>query len=430
MKKEASASLYDNVRPGYLALSLILLAVGVSITIVQYKVPSILGDVMGAYGMSSSTGAWLMSIFTAMGIFLSLPTGSLAKRLGPKCVLLLGCAVIAAGSVVGAFATSAWMMIFSRAIEGVAFVFVTVAGPLAVERYVAPEHRGTANGIWSLWICLGSVIGSTATPLVFERLGFTGTWLAYAFVVVAAALALAAFVKVPSARESARMEGGLAEASVAGGAGADGTTVEGEAATKVEAAARVTWRDYVALASPNALLYFFAYLVFNIEILAVLSYTPTFLQSQGMNASLSGFASSLPGLLAIVSALVLGKLIDKTGRTKGFYVVAIAVAAPATFLMLTQSGPLLWVGAALMGLIGYGIPVACLTSLPQIAGRAELMPAAMGVLMTVQALGEFLGSLVTPMLLGPDMTNWMFCGIVIGVLGLIAAAAIAACRFK
>ncbi|WP_165052032.1 MULTISPECIES: CynX/NimT family MFS transporter [unclassified Adlercreutzia] len=393
----------ERVRPDYIALSVILLLVGTSITIVQYKIPSILENVMAMYDMTSATGSWLMSVFTAVGIFLSLPTGSLTKKLGPKRVLLLGCGVIVAGSVIGAFATSAWLMIFSRAVEGVAFVFITVAGPLAVEKYVAPEHQGTANGIWSLWICFGSVIGSTITPMMFEILGLTGTWLAYAIIVAVMALVLMVAVRVPASVDALRVE------------------------TPEE---KVSLADYLALAKPNALLYFFAYLVFNIEILAVLSYTPTFLQSQGMNASLSGFASSLPGLLAVVSALVFGKLIDRSGRTKVFYVVALIAAAPATFLMLTQAGPLLWAGAFLMGLIGYGIPVACLTSLPQIAGRKELMPAAMGVLMLVQCLGEFLGSLVTPMLLGPDLSNWMFCGMCMGVLGIAAVVAIALCRFK
>ena len=193
---------------------------------------------------------------------------------------------------------------------------------------------------------------------------------------------------------------------------------------------KIALRDYLQLIRPNALLYFFGYLVFNVEILAVLSYTPTFLQGQGMNASLSGFASSLPGLLAIISALAFGKLIDRTGKTKAFYLVALIAAAPATFLMLTQSGPLLWVGAFIMGLIGYGIPVACLTSLPQIAGSKTMMPATMGVLMLVQCLGEFLGSLVTPMLLGPAMDQWLFCGLAMGGLGFAGSLAIALCRFK
>ena len=52
-----------------------------------------------------------MSVFTAVGTFLSIPTGSLAKKLGPKNVLLLGCVVIVAGSIMGAFASQSWMMI-------------------------------------------------------------------------------------------------------------------------------------------------------------------------------------------------------------------------------------------------------------------------------------------------------------------------------
>lgn len=389
---------------GFAALSAALLAVGVSVCIVQYKVPSILEPIMGTYQMSKDTGAWLMSIFTMVGIFLSLPASGLAKRIGPKRLLLVACVVIIAGSALGAFAGSTWAMILSRGIEGIAFVFVTVAGPLAIERYVDREHQGTANGIWSLWICLGSVIGSTATPAVYSVLGLAGTWLLYAAIVAAAALIMAILVK-------------------------DKPVVVGEGGQS-EGDASAGLADYLYFLKPQSLLFFFAYLVFNIEILAVLSYAPTFLQQQGMNASLSGFAASLPGLLAIVSSLAFGKIIDKTGKTKLIYVVALAASAPSTMLMLTQSGPLLWVGAVGVGLIGYGIPVACLTALPQIAGTKEMMPAAMGIFTLVQCLGEFLGSLVTPMLLGPGMDQWAFCGVVMLVVGLLGAVAMALCRIK
>lgn len=394
----------ESRQSGYVALSIVLLAVGVSVCIVQYKVPSILEPIMSSYGMSTDAGAWLMSIFTMVGIFLSLPASGLAKRIGPKYLLLLACAVIVVGSIMGAFAGSTFQMVVSRAVEGVAFVFVTVAGPLVIERYVDKAHQGTANGIWSLWICLGSVIGSSATPAIYETFGLRGTWLVYAGVVFLAAAVAVLFVR-----------GGSASA--------------GEE-TSDNAAGKVQFRDYLRFLKPQALLFFFAYLVFNVEILAVLSYAPTFLQQQGMNASLSGFASSLPGLLAIVSSLAYGKLIDRTGRTKGFYLLALAVSAPATMLMLTQSGPLLWVGAAGVGLVGYAIPVACLTALPQIAGSKETMPAAMGVFTLVQCLGEFLGSLVTPMLLGPAMDQWVFCGAVMLVFGLAGALAMAACKIK
>ena len=178
------------------------------------------------------------------------------------------------------------------------------------------------------------------------------------------------------------------------------------------------------------MLFLFAYLVFNIEILAVLSYTPTFLQQAGMDASLSGFASSLPGLLAIVSSPLFGKLADRTGKTKPFYLIALMVSIPATFLMMTQSGPLLWFGAFLMGFVGYGVPVLSLTALPRIAGSKALMPAMVGLFMLVQSLGEFLGSFLVPLLLGPAMGEWTFCAIVISVISMTGVAALALCKFK
>ena len=199
----------QHIRMNYLVLSLVLLLVGTSIAIVQYKVPSIFESIMAAHDMTTSTGSWLMSVFTAMGIFLSLPTGALAKKLGPRSVLLLGCAIVILGSFLGAWATSAWLMIASRAVEGVAFVFISVAGPLAIEQYVDAEHQGTVNGVWALWICFGSVIGSTATPMVFEALGLTGTWLAYAAIVAGAAVLLAAVVRVPGRDAASEDTGNL-----------------------------------------------------------------------------------------------------------------------------------------------------------------------------------------------------------------------------
>lgn len=421
MKEPNSAVTGGGRQLDFIALSIVLLFVGVSVCIVQYKVPSILEPIMGSYGMDKDTGAWLMSIFTMVGIFLSLPTSGLAKRIGPKRLLLVACIVIIAGSALGAFAGSAGVLILSRGIEGIAFVFVTVAGPLVIERYVDREHQGTANGIWSLWICLGSVIGSTATPAVYGALGLTGTWLLYAGIVAVAAVVMAVLIKDNDGR-------GQVTADVFGASGEDGT----EPVLPVEVAPepKAGLADYLRFFKPQPLLFFFAYLVFNIEILAVLSYTPTFLQQQGMDASLSGFAASLPGLLAIASSLAFGKIIDRIGKVKLIYVVALAVSAPATMLMLTQSGPLLWVGAVGVGLIGYGIPVACLTALPQIAGGKEMMPVAMGIFTLVQCLGEFLGSLVTPMLLGPGMDQWVFCGVVMLIVGLLGAAAMAACKIK
>ena len=101
-----------------------------------------------------------------------------------------------------------------------------------------------------------------------------------------------------------------------------------------------------------------------------------------------------------------------------------------TLILLTQTGPLMWVGAIVMGLVGLGGPVMCLTSYINVLGRPELMSIGMGVLMLVQSLGQFLGTWLVPMLLGPEMSSWMFAGIVICIIGLIGTGALALCKFK
>ena len=187
---------------------------------------------------------------------------------------------------------------------------------------------------------------------------------------------------------------------------------------------------YGELVKPNILLFFAAFLVFNMTLMAVLSFGPTFLQQQGVDPTLSGFVSTLPMLLAVISSPLFGALSDKLGRCKPLYLAAMLVMGPCTLLLLTQTGPLMWVGAIVMGLVGLGGPVMCLTSYINVLGRPELMSIGMGVLMLVQSLGQFLGTWLVPLLLGPDVSSWMLTGIVMCVIGFAGTAALALCKFR
>lgn len=385
-------------------IAIAMLLFGTAIATVQYKVPVVMGDIMTNMNMDANSASWLMSIFTFVGIILALPTGALAKKFGPKTMLLAAAVVIAAGSLLGAFAGNGTVLIVSRAIEGIAFIFVTICGPLAVQKYVAPDKIGSATGIWALWVCLGSVLGGVLTPTLYAATGFVGVWIIYAAAAVVFAIVVAVVVKFPS--------GSLQEA-------ADNAQAEDE--EKV---------SYGELVKPNILLFYFAFLVFNLTLLAVLAFAPTFMQQQGVDPTLSGFISTLPMLLAVISSPVFGALSDKLGRCKPLYLIAMLVMGPCTLILLTQTGPLMWVGAIVMGLIGLGGPVMCLTSYIHVLGRPQLMSIGMGVLMLVQSLGQFLGTWLTPMLLGADMSGWMFTGIVMCVIGFIGTGALALCKFK
>lgn len=389
-------------------IAIVLLLFGTAIATIQYKVPVVMGDVMTKFSMDAGAASWLMSIFTFVGIILALPTGALAKKFGPKTMLLVAAGIIALGSLVGAFAGSGMVLIISRAIEGIAFIFVTICGPLAVQKYVSPEKIGSATGIWALWVCLGSVLGGVLTPTLYALTGFVGVWVIYACVAVVFAIVVAVLVKAP----------GVAISDAAAQAAA---ADEGKAEEKV---------SYFEFVKPNILLFFFAFLAFNLVLLAVLAFSPTFMQMQGVDPTLSGFVSTLPMLLAVISSPLFGALSDRFGRCKPLYLLAMIVMGPCAFLLLTQTGALMWVGAIIMGLIGLGAPVMCLTSYINVLGRPELMSIGMGVLMLIQSLGQFLGTWLTPMLLGPDMMGWMTAGIVVCIIGLAGTAALAICKFK
>lgn len=386
-------------------IAVVMLLFGTAIATVQYKVPVVMGDIMVNMNIDANSASWLMSIFTFVGIILAIPTGALAKKFGPKTMLLAAAVVIAVGSLLGAFAGSGTVLIVSRAIEGVAFIFVTICGPLAVQKYVAPDKIGSATGIWALWVCLGSVLGGVLTPTLYAATGFVGVWIIYAAVAVVFAIMVAVIIKNPSKA--------LNEAATT-----DETISSGE---KV---------GYGEIVKPNILLFYFAFLVFNLNLLAVLGFAPTFMQQQGVDPTLSGFISTLPMLLAVVSSPLFGALSDKIGRRKPLYLISLLVMGPCTLLLLTQTGPLMWVGAIVMGLVGLGGPVMCLTSYIHVLGRPELMSIGMGVLMMVQSIGQFLGTWLMPILLGPDVSAWMFTGIVMCIVGFIGTAALAMCKFK
>lgn len=383
-------------------IAIAMLLFGTAIATVQYKVPVVMGDIMTKMSMDAGSASWLMSIFTFVGIILALPTGALAKKFGPKTMLLAAAVVVAIGSLIGAFAGNGTILIVSRAIEGVAFIFVTICGPLAVQKYVAPDKIGSATGIWALWVCLGSVLGGVLTPTLYAATGFVGVWVIYAAAAVVFAIVVAVIVKFPG----------------------------GEALDTPKAATSEEKVSYSELVKPNILLFFFAFLVFNLTLLAVLGFAPTFMQQQGVDPTLSGFVSTLPMLLAVISSPLFGSLSDKMGRCKPLYLLAMVVMGPCTLILLTQTGPLMWVGAIVMGLVGLGGPVMCLTSYINVLGRPELMSIGMGVLMLVQSLGQFLGTWLVPMLLGPEMSSWMFAGIVMCIIGLIGTGALALCKFK
>ncbi len=395
----------EKKRQNPMLVGLVLLFAGASAALIQYKVPTIMTDVMGLFSMDAELGSWLMSIFTLVGIFVAVPSGVLAQRFGAKRTMVAALLLIATGSLVGAFANTSALVLASRAVEGVALTMITTCGPVVVQTCVKPQRMGAAMGIWGIWGCVGSTVAAVLTPTVFEAVGFRGVWVAYAAVAVAAASVLVAALHVPpeGKEESTRAVLCVSEARGSG------------------------WRDAFTL---DVVLFFVGFASFNICLLAVLAYVPTILQMQGFDPTVSGLVSTIPMLLSIVSSPLFGAVSDRMGRCKPLLLVASLVMGPCTFLLYTNTGALLWVAAVIMGFVGMGGVGLFLSGYMKIMPHPERVSLAMGLMILVQGLGQFLGTFLVQRALGPDLTNWMGAGVMLMILGILGSVAIVLCKMK
>ena len=385
----------------FIVVGVVVLLAGLSMAMVQYKVPTIMTTLMESFDLTASGGSWLMSIFTLMAVFTSIIFGTLSQKYKAKNIVVAATVIIVIGSIIGAFSHAGWLLIASRAIEGIALTAMTTCGPIIVQKCVHPSKISSAMGIWGIWGPLGSVFAALLTPTFYKNFGFTALWIIYAVAVVVIVLFMYMIIKEPSGEE----------------------LVEG-----VEDNIELPKPRYRDLFTRNTILFYIAFVCFNICMLAVLSYVPTILQMQGFDSTTSGFVSTLPMLLSVISSPLVGVIADKIGSPKMPLVCTMVFLGPCAFLLYTQTGVIMWVAAVFMGLFGMGSTGVLIATYTRSIPRPDLVPIGMGVLTTVQGIGQFLGSFMVQALLGADLTNWYLAGAVVMVLTLLGT--VAACFVK
>lgn len=401
-KEQGASRSYQNP----VMIGVVLLIAGISVAMIQYKVPTILTELMALFAMDAKAASWLMSIFTLMSIFVALPTGWLAQKFGAKRMMIVACGIAIFGSLIGVASGSSAVLIFSRAVEGVALTILTTCGPIVVQKCVKPEKIGSAMGIWGIWGCLGSTIAAVVTPTVFETLGFSGLWILFAAIAACAAVLVSVATRVP--QEAQGQDSAVSES--------DGPLAE-----------KPRYREML---TRDIVLFFVGFAIFNICLLAILSFVPTILQMQGFDPTLSGLISTAPMLLSVISSPLFGVISDKIGRCKPLLVAAMLVMGPCTMALYTQTGALLWVAVAVMGLVGMGGVGMFLSGYMKLLPRPELASIGMGVMILVQGLGQFLGTFLVQILLGPTLENWVFAGTALMVMGLVGTVSLLLCRLK
>lgn len=377
----------------------------------MYKIPTIMIQLMELLSVSAATAAWFMSVFTFTGIFLAIPIGFLIKGIGVRKVVIVSGFLAAFASIAGSFAPEVGfacvpLLIVTRGLEGLSFVGIIASIPIMIQMCIIPSRVGTSTGIFMLGGMLGAMGGGVITPTVFAASGFAGLWIAYAAFMALSTIVFMVYVRFPRQEQ-------------------EGAFPESKAATRSSSVS-----IYGVFFKPNTLLFFLGFAAFQILLLSVLTYAPTALQQRGMSPAMSGFVSTLPQLISIVTAIAFGAIADAIHRTKPLVIIgmiAMAICAPAA---LVTDAPVLWAILVAMGLLAMGVPTVVMAAYPKLLADPSKLTVGMGVMMLVQSLGQFLGSLIPSIVLGPDLSNWTVCSIVLFLLGLAATACFVASKFK
>ena len=187
----------------------------VTVSISQLKIVPIMNNISSSFNISMSQISWLMSVFTVAGVILAIPSAAILNYLGSKKLLLILMATLCIGNIIGAFTNSYYVLLISRAIEGISFAMIILVGVVLISDLFG-DKAGSTTGIFTTFAAVGSVIAMNLTLPVVNSLGLNSIWLVVAALSALSFILVALIIKEPDAKaendDASSKKASLAEA--------------------------------------------------------------------------------------------------------------------------------------------------------------------------------------------------------------------------
>jgi MFS family permease len=322
----------------------------------QFQSVAAVAPLLGsAFGVSIADIGVLIGLYFAPGIALALPGGAIGQKFGDKTTVLGALALMLAGSLVMALATSWHVQIGGRLVAGAGGVIVSVQLTKMLTDWFAGREIATAMAILVNSWPAGIAVSLLTLPLIGTHWGLGAVYLSVA-AFIASAIALLALLYRPPTDHAA---------VAATKAGLDRPTV------LAMIAAGLIWG------------------LFNIGFAVIFSFGPSMLVERGWSIASAGSAISIVLWVAVFSVPFGGYLADRTGRPQTILVAASLVFAMLMLLLPRTDAVILTVAA--LGLVS-GQPAGPIMSLP----ARVLQPATRAI-----GMGLFFTMFYGAMMLGP-----------------------------
>jgi EmrB/QacA subfamily drug resistance transporter len=343
-------------------------------TIFSTALPTIVGELNGVDHMLWVTTAYILASTIMLPIY-----GKVGDLIGRKGLFIAAIAIFILGSIVGGMSNDMTGLIVGRGIQGLGGGGLMILSQAIIADVIPARQRGRYMGIMGGVFALSSVAGPLLGGWFTEGIGWRwALWMNVPLGILAIASA-AFFLRLPKTSGRPRLDvAGMALLAIAstalvlvttwGGTTYDWdsliivslialTVVAGVAFVFVERRASEPIMPLHLFRDRNFNLTTIAGLIIGIAMFGALAYIPTYLQMvTGANATQAGFLM-IPMMAALlVTSIVSGQLVSKTGRYKWLPIVGTLVVAGALALLSTMTAGLaVWVICVYLAIMGLGL---------------------------------------------------------------------------
>jgi EmrB/QacA subfamily drug resistance transporter len=425
----------------FLTILLGMLLAALDQTIVATALPTIVADLGGGDHM-----AWVVTAYLLAETVATVLVGKFGDLFGRKIVFQLSAVVFVGGSAFAGLAGNMPMLIAARAVQGVGGGGLMVTAMALIADVIPLRERGRYQGALGAVFGVTTVVGPTLGGLFTDHLSWR--WCFYVNLPVAVVMLVMAARFIPSVRTALRPVidyAGIVLVAVASCAlvlalewGGNqyawkspeiiglfvGSAVLFVAFVLVELRAREPTLPMHLFRNPVFTVCSILSFIVGFAMLGAMTYLPTYLQFvDGVSATLSGLRTlpMVAGLL--VTSMLSGTVIGRTGRYKVFPIVGTALMAVGLYLMSTMNhatGVLLESLYMLVLGLGIGLAMQVLTiAVQNTVPYAELGTATSGVTF-FRTLGSSFGTAIFGTLYANKLTPSL--GAALARLGVPAQA--------
>jgi MFS family permease len=204
-----------HIQPSILAVSLVSLVVMMGSTMVT---PSLTLYAKQGLGANEFLVGAVIAGFAIGRLIFDVPAGFLADRLGLNRAMILGLGILIGASTLAGFASSYWVLLFARLLEGVASSIYVSAAIAFVLLSSDAAKRGTNIGSYQSILMLGPIVGPVVGAPIAEFFGYNAPYFAFAALIFGAAVIMSIFSrrrkfnieKVEEEHEHENREAGMA----------------------------------------------------------------------------------------------------------------------------------------------------------------------------------------------------------------------------